>query len=172
MRGTCLFYSIVSTIFYSAFIRVPTPYPKWNSLPFPWLYDPYSLPIVHEIVWNLFNYREYVKILDTRGYSFLTIWFCLWSNIIFIILMNRFFQHLWKHEIPYLFLTFWHISQPFLTLSANSLPFQGLKKMKFDSLLFQDFPYQWEPCFMVCPSHTQCMWLRQSTTLQQNHHTK
>ncbi len=112
--------------------RVPTPYPKWNSLPFPWLYDQYSLPILHEIVWNLFTYDQYFKILDTRGYdqyslpilqeivwnlftcdqyfkildtrgySFLTIWFCLWPNIIFIVLMNWVFQHLWKHKIPHL----------------------------------------------------------------------
>ncbi len=95
-----------------------------------------------------FTYREYLKILDTRSYSFLTIWFCLWSNIIFIVLMNWVCQHLWKHEIPYLFLTFWPISQHFVTLSANSLPFQGLKKMKSDSWLFQDFPYQWEPWIM------------------------
>ncbi len=113
---------------------------------FSWLDDPYSLPILHEIVWNLFTNREYFKILDTGGFSFLTIWFCPWLNIVFIILTNWFFQHLWKHEIPYLFLTFWLISQPFLTLSANSIPFLGLKKLKSDSRLFQDFPYPWEPC--------------------------
>ncbi len=45
---------------------------------------------------------------------------------------------------PLKFLTFWPISQPFLTLSANSLPFQCLKKMKSDSW---HFPYQWEPWF-------------------------
>ncbi len=106
---------------------------------FSWLYDPHFLPILHKIVWNRFTYREYIKILDTRGYSFLTIWFCLWSNIMFIVLMNWVFQHLWKHEIPYLFLTFWPISQPFLTLSANSLPFQGLKKKKSWFLTFSRF---------------------------------
>ncbi len=106
---------------------------------FSWLYDPYSLPILHEIVWNLFIYREYFKILDTRGNSFLTIWFCLWSNIIFIVLMNWVFQRLWKHEISYLFLTFWPISQPFPTLSANSLPFQGLKQNEIWFLTFSRF---------------------------------
>ncbi len=122
--------------------------PKMKFPTFSWLYDPYSLPILHEIVWNLFTYREYFKILNTRGYSFLTIWFYLWSNIMFIVLMNCVFQHIWKHEIPYFFLTLWPISHPFPTLSANSLPFQGLKKMISDSWLFQYFPYQWESCII------------------------
>ncbi len=57
--------------------RVPM-YPSQNDIPylFPtysWLDDPYFLPILHEIVWNIFTYREYFKILDTRGYGFLTI---------------------------------------------------------------------------------------------------
>ncbi len=40
------------------------------SLLFSWLDGPHSLPILHEIVWNLFIYREYFKILDTRGRFF------------------------------------------------------------------------------------------------------
>ncbi len=118
---------------------------------FSWLYDPYSLPILHEIVWNHFTYREYFKILDTRGYNFLTILFCLCSNIIFIILMNWFFQQLWKQEILYLFLSFWPISQPFLTLLTNSLPFQGLEIW---FLTFSRFSLRVGTLYMVCKYQT------------------
>ncbi len=77
---------------------------------------------------------------------FLTIWFCLWSNIpLFCFWIEIYFPHIRKHEIPYIFQTFWPISHPFLTLSANSLPFQCRTKFKSDSWLFQDFPYPWEP---------------------------
>ncbi len=42
------------------------PHPSQNEIPyiFPtysWLDNPYSLPILHEIVWNIFTYREYFK---------------------------------------------------------------------------------------------------------------
>ncbi len=77
--------------------------------------------------------------------SFLTIWFCLWSNIIFIFLMNRVFQHFWKHEIPHLFRTFWPNYQPFPTLSANSLLFKALKKWNLIPDFFKIFPTSGNP---------------------------
>ncbi len=46
-------------------MKFPTLFPTIS-----WLNGPHSLPILHEIVWNHFNYREYFKILDTWGHVF------------------------------------------------------------------------------------------------------
>ncbi len=76
---------------------------------------------------------------------FLTIWFCLWSNI-----------PLFVFELSYIFHTFENMKFPkfsWLLTYFPTLPdfvskfptFQGLQKFKPDSWFFQDFPYQWEP---------------------------
>ncbi len=63
-----LWYYLWSPIKYN----VPTPFPEWNSLPFPYFFLTWwhSLPILHEIVWNLFTNREYFKILYTKPHFF------------------------------------------------------------------------------------------------------
>ncbi len=62
----------------------------------------------------IFTYREYIKILDTRGHGFLTIWFCLWSHITLFVLKNWVIfstpSKTWNSL--HCFFTFWHIPNP------------------------------------------------------------
>ncbi len=89
---------------------------------------------------EIFLLRQYFKILDTRGHGFLYQFGSVCGQISPppFFLIELYFPHLWKHEIPNIFLTYLPILQPFRTLSANSLPFQGHKTFKSDSWLFQD----------------------------------
>ncbi len=114
--------------------------PRIIFLPFPYFFLTWWPIFPTNFAWNC---------VKSRGYGFLTIWFCLRSNMkyptfCFNELRYVFFTPLKTWNCLHL-LTFWPISQPFLPLSANSLPFQGLKILKTDSSLFQDFPYLWEP---------------------------
>ncbi len=126
-------------------ISVPTLFPEWNSLPFPDLmaYIPYQFYMklceIFLLTKNMSKYWIQEDILFNNLVQSVVNYppFCFWIEL--------YFSHIRKHEIPYIFLTFWPISQPFLTLLANSLPFQGIKKIKSDSWLFQDFPSPWEP---------------------------
>ncbi len=114
---------------------------------FSWLDGPHFLPILHEIVWNLFTYREYFKILDTRGHVFLKQFGSVCSQTSLLLFLNwDIFSTPSKTWNSLHFPDFSPISQPFLTLSANSLRFQGLKKYLISDFL-KIFP--WEPCFDV-----------------------
>ncbi len=127
---------------------VPTPFPEWNSLPFPYFFLTWWPTFPTNFTWNCEKLFYLQKICQNIGYertlflnnlvlSVIKYPFCFWIEL--------YFPHLRKQEnLPFIFLTFWPISQPFLTLSLS--PFQGIKKLKSDSWLFQDFPYQWEPC--------------------------
>ncbi len=133
------------------FYCVPTPFPEWNSLPFPYFFQTWWPTFPTNFTWNcvksFYLWRIFQKYWIWEDMFF-------FNNLVLSVVkyppfnfwIELYFPHLQKHEIPYIFLTFSPISQPFLTLSANSLPLQGLKKIKSDSWLFQDFPYPWEPC--------------------------
>ncbi len=131
---------------------VPTPFPEWKSLSFPYIFLLWWPIFPTNFAWNclkyFFTYREYFKILDTKSYGFLTILVLSvvkYPTFCFNKLSYIFSKPLKKKNSLH-FLTFWPIPQPFPTLSANSLAFQGLKKS--DSWLFQDFAYTWEPCIL------------------------
>ncbi len=130
------------------------PHPPQNEIPYVFptfsrLYGPHSLPILYEIVWNHFYLQ---RIYQNIGYE--RTWFS--NNLVLSVVtyhtfcfkeLSYIFHTFENMKFPKLFFYFLTHSQPFLTLSANSLPFQGLKKFKTDSWLFQDFAYLWETCF-------------------------
>ncbi len=97
-----------------------------------------------------------------RGHGFLTIWFCLWSNIPHFVF-----------ELSYIFYTFENMKFP--TFSWLFDPFHNppwlcqtilyLFKtvifLKSDSLIFQDFPYLWTLMTMYLLP-TDILWLKLS----------
>ncbi len=127
---------------------VPTPFPEWNSLPFPYFFMTWWPIFPINFTWNCVKPFYLQRIFQDIGYE------RTWSfnNLVLSVvkypppffLIELYFPPLRKHAILYIFLTFWPISQTFLTLSASSLPFQCLKRFKCDFWLFQDFSYPWE----------------------------
>ncbi len=109
-----------------------------------WLDGPHSLPILYEIVWNIFTYREYFKILDTRVHGlFNNLALCVVKYPPFCFWIGLYFPHLRKHEIPYISWLFDPFPNPSWLCQPIPYLFKALKKS--DSWLFQDFPYLWEP---------------------------
>ncbi len=146
MGRICLAFNTWEIPIYS----VPTPFPEWNSLLFPNFFLTWWPTFPTNFTWNCVKSFYLQRIFQNIRYK--ETWF--FNNLVvsvvkyspFCFWIELYFPHLQKREIPYIFLTFWPISQPFLTLSANSLHFQSHKKYKSDSWLFQGFPYPWEPC--------------------------
>ncbi len=131
-----------------AIVKLPSvfPHPSQNEITylfptFSWLDGPHSLPILHEIVWNLFTYREYFKILDTKGHVFLTIWFCLWSNIPFFVFELSYIFHTFENTK---FPTFSWLFDPFPNHSGLCQPipylFKALKHLNLIPDFFKIFP--------------------------------
>ncbi len=110
--------TVVTMVKYQSLPSVPIPFPEWNSLPFPDLmaHIPYQFYMkLCEIFLLTENISKYWIREDIYFYNNLVLSvikyppFCFWIEL--------YFPHLRKHEIPYNFLTFWSISQSFLTVS-------------------------------------------------------
>ncbi len=120
--------------------------PRMKFPTFSWLNGPHSLPILHEIMWNLFTYREYFKILDTRGHGFLKIWFSVWSNIpLFVFELSYIFHSLKNMKFP----TFSWLFDPFPNLSwlCQSIPhiFKALQNLNLIPDFFKIFQTNQNP---------------------------
>ncbi len=128
------------------------PHPSQNEIPylfptFSRLDGPHSLPILHEIVWNRFTYGEYFKnIWYERTCFFLTIWFCLWSNIPLLIFELSYIFHIFRNmKFP----TFSWLFHPFPNPSWLCQPipylFKALKKLNLIPDFFKIFPTSVKP---------------------------
>ncbi len=125
----------------SHFIQCSHTLPRIKFPTFSWLYGPHSLLILYEIVLKSFYLQ---RTFQNIGYE--RTWFS--NNLVLSVVTYHTFcfwielycLHLWKDEIHYIFLTFLPISQPFLTLSANSQPFQGFNNINLISDFFKSVP--------------------------------
>ncbi len=141
-----LFFFFLLSLCISHFHRVaPYGVHAVYSVHFPWFYDPYFLPILHEIVWIIFTYREYFKILDTRGYSFLTIWLSVVKYHIYCFNELSFSTPSWPFD-------------PFTNPSWLCQPipyfFKALKKWNLIPDFFKIFPTSGNPVNKRASSHS------------------
>ncbi len=120
------------------------PHPSQNEFPFlfptySWLDDPYSLPILHEIVWNIFyfTYKEYFKILDIRGYGFLTI--SVLSVVKYPIFCFNELSYIFSTPLKTKFPTFSWLFNPFPNLTWLCQPIPYLFKALKNWNLIHDF---------------------------------
>ncbi len=104
-----------------------------------------------------FTYREYFKILDTRGlFFFLTIWFCLWSNIpLFLFELSYIFHTFENLKFPTFSWLFYPFPNPSWLCQQISYLFKALKNVKNVNLIpdfFKIFPTRGNPAFiLLCP---------------------
>ncbi len=122
------------------------PHPSQYEIPylfptFSWLDDPHSLPILHEIVWNLFTCREYFEMLDMV--------FCQFSSVYgqmyhFLLNINEFELYIFHTFENMKFSTFSWLFDPFPNLCWLCQPIPYLSKaLKYWNLipdLLKTFP--------------------------------
>ncbi len=132
------------------------PHPSQNKIPYFFLADgPHSLPILHEIVWNLFTCREYFKILDKRGRFFFTIWFCLWSNIPFFIFELSYIFHTFENmKFPTFSWLFYPFPNPSWLCPQIPYLFRALKNLNLIPDFFKIFPTSGNPVY--CKQEHNC----------------
>ncbi len=110
---------------FSANYGVPTPLPRMKFLPFPYFFMTWWPTFPTNFTWNCVKSFYLQRIFQNIGYKrtcFLTIWFCLWSNI-----------PLFVFELSYIFHTFENMKFP-----TFSWPFDPFPK---PSWLCQPIPY-------------------------------
>ncbi len=121
-------------------LSVPTPFPEILCHPHLMANIPNQFYMkMCEIV----SLRAYFKILNTRGCFFLTIWFCLWSNVPLFVFEFSYIFHTFENMK---FLTFFWLFDRFPNTSRLCQPIPYLFKALKKSNLIPDF-------FKIFPNH-------------------
>ncbi len=140
----CTTFNIRKNCYCQTPLSVPTPFPEWNYLPIPYFFLTWWSTFPTNFTWNCMKSFYLQRIFQNIGYERT----CFFNNLVlsvvkyplFCFWIELYFPHLRKHKIPYIFLTFWPISQPFRICQPIPYLFKALKNLNLIPDFFKIFP--------------------------------